>query len=32
MRETLIQEIFENKQQQKLLEDSLLRELTTTTG
>jgi dynein heavy chain len=32
MRETLIQEIFENKQQQKLLEDSLLRELTTSTG
>ncbi|UJR10037.1 hypothetical protein I4U23_014260 [Adineta vaga] len=32
MRETLIQEIFENKQQQKSLEDSLLRELTTTTG
>ena len=32
MRETLIQEIFENKQQQKTLEDSLLRELTTSTG
>ncbi len=32
MRETLIQEIFENQQQQKLLEDSLLRELTTSTG
>jgi dynein heavy chain len=32
VRETLIQEIFENKQQQKLLEDSLLRELTTSTG
>ena len=32
MRETLIQEIFENKRQQKLLEDSLLRELTTSTG
>jgi dynein heavy chain len=31
IRETLIQEIFENKQQQKLLEDSLLRELTTST-
>ncbi|CAF0910630.1 unnamed protein product [Adineta ricciae] len=32
MRDALIQEIFENKQQQKTLEDSLLRELTTTTG
>ena len=32
MRETLIQETFENKQQQKTLEDSLLRELTTSTG
>ena len=32
MRDSLIQEIFENKQQQKTLEDSLLRELTTTTG
>ena len=32
MRETLIQNIFENKRQQKSLEDSLLRELTTSTG
>ncbi|CAF5192468.1 unnamed protein product, partial [Rotaria magnacalcarata] len=32
MRETLIQEIFENQHQQKSLEDSLLRELTTSTG
>lgn len=32
MRETLIQEIFENQQQQQLLEESLLRELTTSTG
>ena len=32
MRESLIQDIFDNKRQQKSLEDSLLRELTTSTG
>ena len=32
MRQTLIEEIFENQREQKSLEDSLLRELTTSTG
>ena len=32
MRESLIQDLFDNKRQQKSLEDSLLRELTTSTG
>ena len=32
IRENLIEKIFENQREEKLLEDSLLRELTTSTG